>query len=146
MIWFLSVHIIGLLFWAAALLYLPGLIVGSLHRQNVMNEPDGQAASISRFVFTHIGTPAALLAIFAGTAVFLVDYRVDAWLIAKLTLVSLMAVLHSLVGLLIIRAERGRPVVVWCWVVGIFSALLITAIVWIVLAKPHLEPLVEQWL
>ncbi len=146
MIWFLSIHIIGLLFWAAALLYLPGLIVGSLRRQNVMNEPEREAASISRFVFTHIGTPAALLAIFAGTAVFLVDYTVDAWLMAKLTLVSLMAVAHCMAGLLVIRAERGLPVVAWCWVLGVFVAVLVSLIVWIVLAKPHLEALVEAWL
>jgi protoporphyrinogen IX oxidase len=146
MIWFLSLHIIGLLFWAAALLYLPGLIVGSLDRRNVMEEPEERAASLSRFVFTHVGTPAALLAIFAGTATFIVDYRVDVWLMAKLTLVSLMAVAHCLVGLLIIRAERGKTVRLWCWVVGLFSAVLATLIVWIVLAKPPLETWLEGWL
>lgn len=140
---FLVLHIIFLLFWAASLIYLPALIAGSMVKDTLAEEPDGQADSLSRFVFTRVATPAALAAIVAGTAVFLVDYTVDGWLVAKLTLVSLMAVAHTLAGLLILRAEsgNGKPVVGWCWVLRVVLCLLVAAIVWIVLAKPPLEEL-----
>ena len=79
-------------------------------KDTLAEEPEAQADSLSRFVFTRISTPAALAAIVAGTLVFLVDYTVDGWLVAKLTLVSLLAVAHTLAGLLILpsRAMGSR--------------------------------------
>lgn len=143
MLWFLVPHLIGLLFWAASLLYLPALIAGSLVRDNDFREPADPYDSISRLVFTRFATPSALLAIIAGTLVFVVDYTIDVWLIAKLTAVAGLVLAHALTGLLILRAEsgNGKPVVRWCWVLGIVQSVLMVAIVWLVLAKPALQAL-----
>lgn len=144
MLWFLVPHLIGLLFWAASLLYLPALIAGSLVRENAFREPVDPFDSISRLVFTRIATPSALFAIIAGTLVFLFDHTVDIWLIAKLTLVAALVLSHAATGLLILRAEsgNGKPVIGWCWVLGIVQCLLMIAIVWLVLGKPSLQ----EWL
>lgn len=140
MLWFLVLHIIALLFWAACLLYLPALIAGNAVRDNAIDEPPNPFDSISRLVFTRIATPAALLAIFAGTIVFVVDHSVYAWLIAKLTLVVGLVIVHTLQGMLILRAEsrNGKPLRIWCLILAILACLLMAAIIWIVLAKPPL--------
>lgn len=138
MLWFLVPHLIGLLFWAASLLYLPTLIAGSLVRDDSSQEPTDPFDSLPRKLFTHVATPSALFAIIAGTLVFLVDHTVDIWLIAKLTVVAGLVLSHAATGLLILRAEsgNGKPVVGWCWVLGLVQCVLMVVIVWLVLAKP----------
>ncbi len=141
MLWVLALHIIALLFWSAALLYLPPLIAGvAAGRTEIVESPRGRA-SVARFVCTHIATPAALVAIMSGTVVFLLDRTVEVWLIAKLTLATGLVICHTLAGLLILRAEArsGKPVRRWCWLLGGVLCVLMTAIVWVVLAKPELE-------
>ncbi len=141
LVWMLVVHIIALLFWAAALLYLPPLIAAG-RRAELMDSPRHQA-SLARFVCTHIATPAALAAIVSGTAVFLLGRIVEPWLIVKLSLVAALVVSHTLTALLILRTEDvgGEAVRPWCWLLGGLLCILMTAIVWTVLAKPEIEAL-----
>lgn len=148
MLWFLVLHIVAMLFWAGSLLYLPALIVGGVTDNNAVVEPPDPMGSLSRFVFTRIATPAALLAIMAGTLVFVVDNTIDLWLVAKLTLVTGLVLVHALVGVMVMRgeAQKGgeqgdKPLKLWCVLLSLASMLLMTAIVWLVLAKPSVEAL-----
>src|SRR5690625_2085860 len=77
MVWILVLHISAMLFWCAALLYLSSLIVGTAHSQTEITDAPEHHDSMARFVFTHIATPAALLAIIFGTFLFLVDLFVS---------------------------------------------------------------------
>jgi putative membrane protein len=131
MIWFLSLHIIALLFWCASLLYLPALIAGTHTRQIAIDEPAHRYGSIARFLFTYISTPAALLAIMAGTIVFLLDR----------TIVTLLAVGHTLAGTLLLHTQtrNQKPVRRWCAILSVALCLIMIAIVWIVLAKPTVK-------
>ena len=142
MLWILVLHISALLFWCAALLYLPALIAGMHTRQIEISEPYHQYGSIARFVFTHIATPAALLAIMSGTIVLLLHRTAELWLIIKLTLVVLV-VGHTLVGLLLLHTQErsSKPVRLWCWSLSAVLCVLIAAILWVVLAKPAAEVL-----
>ncbi|MDQ2076845.1 CopD family protein [Marinimicrobium sp. ABcell2] len=141
MLWFLVLHISALLFWCAALLYLPALIVGAANEQIEITETPYRQDSVARFVFTHIATPAALLAIIFGTLVFVVEPILDPWLIVKLTLVAGLVVAHASSGLLVLRLERqpDESQRLWCWVLGVVLCVLMLLIVWIVLAKPPAE-------
>ncbi|WP_022961056.1 CopD family protein [Halopseudomonas pelagia] len=141
MLWFLVLHIAALLFWGACLLYLPALIAGASRDRSAIQEPPDPFDSIARFVFTRIATPAALLAIIAGSLVFVVDHTVTVWLVAKLTLVVGLVFVHSLLGMLVLRLEagNGKPLRSWCLVLGLLASALMGAIIWIVLAKPPLE-------
>lgn len=143
MLWILVLHISALLFWCAALLYLPALIAGMHTRQIEISEPYHQYGSIARFVFTHIATPAALLAIMSGTIVLLLNRTAELWLIIKLTLVVGLVVGHTLVGLLLLHTQErsSKPVRLWCWSLSAVLGILITAILWVVLAKPAAEVL-----
>lgn len=141
MLWILLLHIIGVLFWAAALLYLPALIAGEVMHDEKLKEPPVTYDSIARAVFTFVATPAALVAIIAGTLVFVLNYTIVPWLVFKLTLVSFLVICHALAGLLILRAEsgNGKPVVPWCVLLAVVSGSLMFVIVWIVLSKPQIE-------
>lgn len=144
MIWLLAVHIITLLVWCGSLLYLPILIAGIDARQTHITLTPKQHDSVARFLFTLVATPSGLVAILSGSAVFLLAANPELWLIAKLTLVVALVVTHSLVGLLVLRAEHGQPVRIWCGVLLIIMALLMTAITTLVLMKPAFEVLPWQ--
>ncbi len=141
MLWFLVLHIIALVFWIASLLYLPALVAGHEGRRSPVEVRVNPHNSIERFVFTRIATPAALLAIIAGTLVFVVDRTVDGWLVIKLTVVTALVVCHVGVGLLILRMEQGedRPLRGWCVLAAGAVITLFSLILWLVLAKPDVE-------
>ena len=149
MVWILVLHISAMLFWCAALLYLSSLIVGTVSEQTEMTGSPHRYDSVARFVFTHVATPAALLAIIFGTLLFVINAIVTPWLIVKLTLVSGLVLAHTLSGILVLRLERDsdQPVRLWCWLLlrrkGLLlrCCVLMLAIVWIVLAKPPKEVL-----
>lgn len=138
MLWFLVLHIIALLFWCAALLYLPALIASNTREKLDIRELRYEHNAVARFVFVRIATPAALVAIIAGTIVFLLNRTVEVWLIAKLTLVTALVVSHTFTGVLILRAEHQteRRVHFWCYLLGFVLCLLMVLIIWTVLAKP----------
>jgi len=139
MIWFLSLHIAALLIWCAALLYLPPLIAGNYSCDAGVTRRFRRHNSIARFIFTHVATPSALVAIIAGTVVFWLNHSIEVWLLAKLTAVTLLVVGHTLTGLLILRAERADdyfPLVWRCRALAAFFIIIMAIILWLVLAKP----------
>lgn len=146
MIWFLSVHIMSLLIWCASLLFLLSLIVVRCPSRRYTDDEltPRQHDSVVRLLFTMVSTPAALLAIVSGTAVFLLQTAIEPWLIVKLTLVALLVVGHALGGWLILRIESGHSVRSASQFLVVVSALLMVTIVWLVLAKPAQGDLV--WL
>lgn len=143
MLWFLLLHIVALITWCASLLYLPALIAGIHTEQIQIVEPRHKYGSVARFVFTHITTPAALVAIISGTLVFLFNRTIEVWLIAKLTLVTGLVVGHTLAGLLLLHTQvrNTKPVRRWCWMLSGVLCVLMLAIIWVVLAKPMAEVL-----
>lgn len=138
MIWFLSLHIAAMLVWCATLLYLPPLIAGNYAGAITVDRQSSAHNSIARFIFTHIATPAALLAIIAGTVVFLINRTLEVWLIAKLTLVTALVIGHTLTGVLILRIEREEDALLtWrCWLLEALLVILMLLVLWLVLMKP----------
>lgn len=138
MLWLLLLHIMTLLVWAGAVLYVPMLITDAAHeRVDFTTLPRGMG-SMARLVFTHIASPAAVIAIIAGTLVFVVDETLTFWLLVKLTLVTLLVAAHASLGLLITRLERQqfRYLSAMSWGLFGFIALCLGLVLWIVLAKP----------
>lgn len=143
MLWFLLLHIVALIAWCASLLYLPALIAGIHSERTQIVEPRHRYGSVARFVFTHISTPAALIAIVSGTLVFLFNRTIEVWLIIKLTLVTGLVTGHALAGLLLLHTQdrSTKPVRRWCWMLSGAVGALILGIIWVVLAKPAAEVL-----
>lgn len=129
-------HFVGLLCWCGTLLYLPALIAAGTRRTDPLFYRDH--AHLTRMVFNLIATPAALIAIGSGTALFLRDGIMAGWLIVKLSTVAGMVLCHALCGVLVLRIERSpeSSVNIQCHVLGLVVATFMTATLWLVLAKP----------
>lgn len=133
MLWLLLLHIGAVICWCGSLLYLPALIAGTF---SVNEKQRLQALTLK--VFSRVATPAALIAIVSGTALFLAGGIIDRWLILKLTLVSILVLCHALSGWILIRTEQApdKNFALPCVAIGITAAISIPAIVWVVLTKP----------
>lgn len=129
-------HFAGLLCWCGTLLYLPALIAAGTRHTDPLFYRDH--AHLTRMVFNLVGTPAALIAIGSGTALFLRDGIMAGWLIVKLSTVAGMVLCHALCGVLVLRIERSpeQSVSIRCRFLGLVIATFITATLWLVLAKP----------
>lgn len=138
MLWLLALHIVALLVWSAALLYLTALLTGAESKPTVLPRTPHHHDSMERFIYTQIASPAALVGVTAGSAVFWVNSTIAFWLIAKLTLVTLLVALHAGMGLLVLRVERGELAGLrrrGSLLAALFCILL-GLILWLVLAKP----------
>ncbi|MBZ8138364.1 hypothetical protein CLD22_00420 [Rubrivivax gelatinosus] len=126
--WLKLLHLAAIVVWGGALLYLALALA-------TRGEPPRRP--LQRALFTSVATPAALVAIGSGTAVFLIHGPHVGWLVLKLALVALLVLGHALAGLLVLRVERsgvaavagGRALLAW-------TLLWLAAITWLVLAKP----------
>lgn len=136
MLWLLVLHIAAVVCWGGSLLYLPALIAGTAAQQTIIERERHLVVTI--MVFSRFATPAALIAIASGTAVFITGGITDLWLILKLTLVVALVSCHALVGWVMLRAQTAfyKNVTLLCMLLGAGIALLIPAIVWTVLTKP----------
>ncbi len=142
MIAFLKVvHIAAVCLWAGGILGLPLL---GLQRARAAG-PGGpvQLEAMMRFAYTVVVSPAAFGAIASGIAlVFLRDVFMP-WFSLKLALVGALVLVHTMVGLAIIRIpRRGRhypPLRMTIFLA--LGLLLIGGILYLVLSKPHLQPL-----
>nr|WP_064494838.1 CopD family protein [Pseudomonas chengduensis] len=129
-------HFMALICWCGVLLYLPAMIAAGTRSSDELFYRDH--AHLTRTVFNLIATPAALLAIGSGTALFLRESIFDPWLIVKLTTVAGMVLCHALCGVLILRIERAAEPALRrdCLLIALLLIALIGATLWLVLAKP----------
>ncbi|MBB1601459.1 CopD family protein [Variovorax sp. UMC13] len=133
--WLKLLHVCAVIAWIGALLYLPAVIVAASRR----GESDKEALPrhLLRGVFVNLATPAALVAIASGTAIFLWSGLLAHWLMVKLALVSLLVLGHASCAVLLLQAERGQPVARgFAPLLTLSSLLWLAAIAWLVLRKP----------
>lgn len=135
--WIKVLHIATLLCWCASLLYLPAMLLAGA-RSRGASSFDLPVPIILRFVFTHIATPFALLAIMSGTLLFIVGQIAMGWLVLKLAAVSGMVLCHVLCGGLIVRLERERHrfLIPASGLIAVTSAVLMLTVLVLVLSKP----------
>lgn len=141
-----GVHIAALSLWCAGLLALPIVLHVYGRREEVRTQ-----AGFSEFrllvhaVYTRIVTPAAIIAIAAGTALIFAAGLTDIWLMAKLVAVAGMVLVHAWLGHLSVQASEGRgsyqmPPALLAVPAGL---LCMGAVLYLVLAKPDLQPLID---
>jgi putative membrane protein len=139
MAWLLFLHVATLAIWSAALFYLP--VVFNMNR-GLQRAAAVRLRVMTRLAFIALASPAAVLAIVTGSALVYVTDATGSWLAAKLLLVSLMAAFHVYCGrTLTILGHEGtdkkRRRRTGLWMLGI-PMLLISGVLWLVLAKPEL--------
>jgi uncharacterized membrane protein len=139
--WLKLLHISAVIVWSGSLLYM-AVAITTATASAAPVAVDPLRHRLLRSLFTLVATPAALLAIGSGTAVFLLHGPVAIWLLAKLAVVGLLVLGHGVCGMLVLRSERqaghSRSVGtrIMGGVVGLASVLWLFTIAWLVLAKP----------
>ena len=133
------VHLAAIAIWSGGLLVLPFLF---WQRGTLATEADlDRLHRLTRFVYVGMASPAAVVAIGSGTALIFLQATFQEWFSLKMVLVGAMVMLHVVAGLVLghLFLPDGR--------FSLFSHLALTgaylvlasAIIWIVLAKPHID-------
>jgi putative membrane protein len=142
MLWLKAFHVIGVVSWFAALLYLPRLFVYHSQIQGAtIDDPLGNARfKIMERKLFGIMTIAALLAVGFGAALLArsPDYLLMRWLQLKLVLVLLLIAYHGGCFALLqqFAADRNAHTERWYRVFNEIPALLLIGIVVLVIVKP----------
>ena len=137
--WLKFFHIAAMAVWFPGLFFLPRLFVAR-HRA----EADAERARfipIAGTLYFRIMSPAALLTITLGTILFAFGPN-GAWLVIKLTLVTLAVALHLYFGVVLYELERGNDRHgTWFYrVAGWVPLLLVLAVAGLTAAKPQTVP------
>ncbi len=140
MVWLLFLHICSLVIWAASLCIL--LLLISRVASVGLHIPS-KGDSLERLWFTRLASPAGLMTIVSGTAVFALDGNLNSWLLLKLTLVTCLVICHVAAGLLILYSSRPKVSGVTGKCTALLSVilLLLLSIIVLVLLKPEQEAL-----
>lgn len=134
--WLKLLHITAVILWCGTLLYLPTLIASATGPQRAPVFAHAHQR-VLRSLFTLVVTPAALVAIASGTAIFVFMGPLTLWLVAKLAVVGLLVLAHAACGMLVLRAERGETRLAGlCAAVTTLSIAAIALVAWLVLRKP----------
>jgi uncharacterized membrane protein len=133
------VHIATIAVWAGGLIVLPYLF---WQRRFLAAGPElDRLHRVTRFVYVVMTSPAAFVAIGSGTALIFLQSAFREWFTVKMVLVGAMVMLHVLAGLVAMRvfAPDGRFGSRSCVALTSAYLVLIVAIIWVVLAKPHID-------
>jgi putative membrane protein len=142
MLWLKAFHIIGVVSWFAALLYLPRLFVyhAQIQGATIDDEPGNARFKIMERKLFMIMTIGALVAVTFGIAMLAnaPDYLLMRWLQVKLALVLLLVAYHGACFALVqeFAADRNTRTERWYRLFNEAPALLLIAIVILVVLKP----------
>lgn len=129
-------HVATISVWAAGIICLPFLL---------MQRSDHEAPELHRLhwlvrtLYVNLASPAAFVAVGSGIALIFMRETFVEWFSAKLVAVGVLAILHVLIGLLIIKVfqEEDSPFgVIKASAMTTTAVLAVIAILWLVLAKP----------
>lgn len=135
--WVMAAHIVTLGIWSAALLILAGLLADAPphHEHSAVN----RHRVMCRYALVMLGSPSAVLAIITGCALVYLRGVDGSWLLAKLAIVSLLALYHAYCGKRLdaegMEGVRARPRRHHPLLIAVPVAL-IGAVLMLVLAKP----------
>lgn len=133
------VHLAAIAIWSAGLVALPFLF---WQRRTLTVGPDlDQLHRIARLVYVELTSPAAFIAIASGTALIFLQATFVEWFSLKMLLVGAMAMLHVAAGLVLLHlfSPEGHFGRLSCVALTSAYVVVIVAILWVVLAKPHFD-------
>ncbi|KQM31261.1 CopD family protein [Sphingomonas sp. Leaf10] len=144
--WVKGLHIAALILWCAGLIALP--LVLSKHDVGERQADYARLRRITHYGYTRIVTPAAVIAIAAGTALIFLRGVFEPWMFAKLVAVGLLVVVHALTGHVVVlmserRGEYAPPSSKPLLVVTLATMAVVLTLV---LGKPVIPDLVPAWL
>jgi uncharacterized membrane protein len=142
-----ALHIIAMSIWCGGLIVLPMML--ALHDPAVSPGDYRIIRHSTHLTYTMVVTPAAVVAVIAGTWLIFLRQVFEPWLFAKLALVAALMALHATIGHVILRISeapgRRRPPSPYWPIGGVLACA--TGILVLVLAKPDLAGLsFPHWL
>ncbi|HSJ79427.1 MAG TPA: CopD family protein [Erythrobacter sp.] len=147
MLWLKFIHITGIAIWIAGLLHLASLLAG---HAAVRDQQDfARVRMASRFAYMGVISPAAFVAVAAGTALLFVSDALHPWMFAKLGAVTVLVIVHVqyayVLTHLAVEGAQQPTVKIRIMVGAIIAAAL--AVLYLVLAKPVLnEDVLPGWM
>lgn len=147
MLWLKFVHIAALSIWVSGLLYLAALLAG--HRRVRDRQDFARIRMASRFAFMGLISPAAFIAVGAGTALLFVSDALHPWMFVKLMAVGVLVVAHVQYGYVLTHLANEGAEGPTTRIRIVCGAILASAVValYFVLAKPAVsEGFVPSWL
>ncbi|HEU6442403.1 MAG TPA: CopD family protein [Microvirga sp.] len=137
--WLKAVHIVSLVIWCAGLLVLPGLYAQKARVKD--KEALYHLQRFTRFAYTSIISPSAFIAVGTGMSLIFVREVFTVWMAMKLAAVGVLVLLHVYAGHVVVRVFRpeGRFSRWRGHAAAIATLATISAILWLVLAKPLLD-------
>lgn len=134
--WLKTLHIAALVVWCACLFALPALYAGfpGMRHPRAMR----RHRAMARFTFIAVASPAAVVAIAAGTLLIHPTGSYAGWLVLKLAIVAMMVLFHVVCGRIVVMLHHHPG----AWAARTHRsllavpALLIPAVLFLVLAKP----------
>ena len=133
------VHLAAIAIWSGGLIVLPFLF---WQRRTVRTGSDiDRLHRLCRFVYVAMTSPAAFIAIGSGTALIFLQATYEEWFSLKMVFVGAMVMLHVVAGLILERVfdPDGRCSLFSYSALTSAYLVVITAILWIVLAKPDID-------
>ena len=133
------VHLAAIALWSGGLIALPFLF---WQRRTLEADLDlDRLHRVARLVYLELTSPAAFVAIASGTALIFLQATFAEWFSIKMALVGIMAMLHVLAGLVLVQLflPEGRFSRLSYLALTSGYIVVITAIISVVLAKPHID-------
>jgi protoporphyrinogen IX oxidase len=133
------VHLAAIAIWSGGLFVLPFLFQ---QRQGLVAGPDlDRLHRLARFVYVDTTSPAAFVAIASGTALIFAQATFVEWFSLKMLFVGALVMLHVVAGLVLLHLFGPEGHFGRFSYAALTSAyvVVVTAIIWIVLAKPHID-------
>lgn len=131
-----ALHIVALVVWCAGLFALPLML--TKHDPQHSQTAYARLRELSQFAYTALLTPAAVIAIAAGTALIFMRGVFEPWMFAKLAAVGLLVCLHAWQGSSLIKmgetVGQHRPPRARLMIVLAIPIMAIALV--LVLAKP----------
>jgi putative membrane protein len=134
-----AVHAAGIIVWSGALIALPGMLA---ERPRDAGPDLDRLHRMARKLYIHIASPAAFLAIATGVALIFARQTFVPWFTLKLQLVFALVMVHVGVGVVMLKVfePEGRISSLTGSALTLAGIASVMVILWVVLAKPDLDP------
>jgi protoporphyrinogen IX oxidase len=147
MLWLKFLHISALSVWVAGLLYLPAMLMG--HHRVEDQQDFARVRMASRFAYLGLVSPAAFVAVGAGSALLFVADALHPWMFLKLVAVGVLVIAHIQYGYVLVHLadQDARAPTLRVRLIAAAVILSTLAILWLVLAKPPVPTdVLPDWL
>jgi len=133
-----AIHIVALAVWCAGLLALPTIYAS---RTGLRSLERDTLHRMARAIFIAVTSPAAFIAVVAGTLLIFLRGLFTPWMALKLLVVGLLILIHVRQGFVILHLfdPDGRYARWRQWAATTATTVVIAAILWLVLAKPEID-------